>query len=192
MDFACGVFSLDALVALAGLGGFVGRGDFGVGKSARQHAVVIGVGQFMQRKIGHAPGLGFEVRDVGEFDAVHHGGVAAVVAQPSRTRMILGPSALARVGAGEPEGDLAQGLDGRRGDDLNDFTQLDRQQFQGFVGGGALFGPQSGVDPDGPAFDLSDHAFGIRNLRFGGGFCQELNTRQQGRGDQQASDPSTA
>jgi hypothetical protein len=106
--------------------------------------------------------------------------------------MILGPSPLARVGAGEPEGDLAQGLDGRCGDYLKDFTQLDRQEFQGFVGGGALLGPQSGIDPDGPPFDLADHPFGIRNLRFGGGLCQKLKPRQQGRGDQQAGDPTTA
>ena len=161
MDFTGGIFALNALVALAGLGGFVGGGNFGVGESTGQHAVVIGVGQFMQREIGHSPCLGFEVRNVGEFDAVDHGGIPAVVAQPSGTRVVLGPSAFAVIGAGEPEGDLAQVLDGRRGNHLDDLTQLDRQEFERFFGGGALLGPEPGVDADRPAFDVTNHPFGM-------------------------------
>ena len=115
----------------------------------------------MQREVGHAPGLGFEVRDVGEFDAVDHGGIPAVVAQPTGARVVLGPSTFAGVGAGEPEGDLAQVSNGRRGNHLDDLTQLDPQQFERFFGGGALLGPQPGVDSDRPAFDVTNHPFGM-------------------------------
>ena len=81
---------LDAVIFAAGFGFFVGRLDLGIAKSPRQHAVVVSMGQFVQRKGRHPEGLRRKDAEIRKLHALGHRRVASVFAQPVGVGMVLG------------------------------------------------------------------------------------------------------
>ena len=87
-----------------------------------------------------------------------------VGAEPSGVRMVFSAAADAGVGGGEPEGNLAELLDGGGGDDSDDLLELDAEEFNGLGGGLGFVLQEADVDVEGPAFDdvglVGDHGVG--------------------------------
>lgn len=158
-----GVLPLDLVVAAAGFGAFVGGADLGVLEPVGEEAVVVGVGQFVQREVGHPAGFGLEDADVGELDRLGHGGVAPVVAQPSRAGVVFGLGSGAGVFGREPERHLPQLGDGFGGHFRMDLFELPFQQAERLLGGRLVLVEQGAADLHGPTDDRA--RFVVSGLR---------------------------
>src|SRR5882672_2339380 len=80
---------LDPVVRVARLCALKGGLDLRVVETAREHAIVVSMGQFVQGEVRHPSRFGLEVLHIGELHALDHRRIPAVVAQPAGARMIL-------------------------------------------------------------------------------------------------------
>ena len=161
-------FSFVDAVGLLGIAGTldeagVGAGFFGGlegGENFRmvvtEEVVVVGVCQFVEDEVGHAPGLGFEIMDAGEFDRFGHFDRFVVVHEPGGAGVVAG-AALAIGRGGEIEGDFFEVSDGGGGNAVDDGLKLLIEKLEGAFG---FFACKVLVKEDGPTEVVLDRVVG--------------------------------
>ena len=116
---------------------------------------MVGVSQFVQRKVRHPLGFPLEDPDVCKLDALFHRGIAFIVAQPPCAWVVFGSRLHIGIFRVEPERDLSKFGNGVRWNDADDLLKLQRQQLHGSIRCFLFLFQQLITDEHRPAFDLS-------------------------------------
>ena len=106
IGLAISVPAFDSLVEICSLGMIIGSDNVGMLK--REHAIVVGMRQFVKHKVWHAIGFSRKCQDVCKLHAFFHGRIAAMAAQPTSSRVVFCLGWNARIFSRKPERNVAQ------------------------------------------------------------------------------------